>query len=299
MDELNLDINAMSPEDVARLTPEQRLERLDALIAEAHAIVAEVTRVYITGDNRELAAQCILFSGGNDSTVLFDLFKGSSDYAIHCNTTIGIEQTRQFVRDVCEQAGVPLLEILPPETYRDLVIANGFPGPAMHFKMYQRLKERSLQTARKMLVSNGHRERVLFLAGRRRTESSRRQSIPFTTRHGATVWASPLLNWTKMDLSLYWEKYCTTPRNEVSDLIHMSGECLCGAFAHKGELEEIGMFFPEVVEEIRELETLVQLAGHPEKKCHWGWGADRTSADRGSKLGPLCSSCEQLPLFEA
>jgi hypothetical protein len=53
----------------------------------------------------------------------------------------------------------------------------------------------------------------------------------------------------------------------------MSGECLCGAFAHKDELAEVEMFFPDVAAQIRELEVEVAAAGHPAKICKWGWGA--------------------------
>lgn len=291
---LDLSKNAMSPEAVAELTYEQRIARVDDLRQEAFAIYREAVKVHITDANRSLTATCVLFSGGNDSTVLFDLFRNKSDYAIHANTTIGIEQTRQFVRDVCQQFDKPLLEFYPPEgsTYRDLVIDQGFPGPGMHFKMYQRLKERALRQARRQLVSNPRQQRVVFLAGRRRTESARRASIPAYEREGSVVWVSPLVNWTKMDMMLYRENYSITPRNEVSDLIHMSGECLCGAFAHKNELEEIAVFFPEVAEEIRALEAEVRAAGHPEKKCKWGWGANVQITDAQLKSGPLCTSCE-------
>lgn len=110
-------------------------------------------------------------------------------------------------------------------------------------------------------------------------------------REGSVVWVSPLVNWTKTDMNTYREMMGDVPRNEVSDLIHMSGECLCGAFAKKNEIEEIGMWFPEVVEEIRALEAEVLASGNvPEKRCVWGWGAGTPVPDGPS--GPLCTSCD-------
>ena len=46
----------------------------------------------------------------------------------------------------------------------------------------------------------------------------------------------------------------------------MSGECLCGAFAHEGELGEIELWFPEVAARIKGIEQKVREAEFP-----WGW----------------------------
>jgi hypothetical protein len=78
----------------------------------------------------------------------------------------------------------------------------------------------------------------------------------------------------------------------------MSGECLCGAFAHKGEREEIRFFFPEVIEKIETLEKEVRELGKiKEERCNWGWGAYR-EARPSKKVGELCSSCESSAQFE-
>ena len=160
--------------------------------------------------------------------------------------------------------------------------------------MYQRLKERALRQVRAELVSNGHHERVVFLAGRRRGESARRESrqIPEVERIGSVVWVSPLIHWTAADMAAYRLTY-DVPRNEVSDLLHMSGECLCGAFAHAGELDEIGFWYPEVRAEIEALADDVASDGRaPTERCTWGWGAYRDRAPTASRSGPMCSSCE-------
>jgi hypothetical protein len=76
------------------------------------------------------------------------------------------------------------------------------------------------------------------------------------------------------------------PRNPASDLIHMSGECLCGAFAHPGELDEIGEWYPDVVAEIRALEAEARAAGIPEPFCRWGHGEGKPS-----EVGRACGNC--------
>lgn len=172
----------------------------------------------------------------------------------------------------------------------------------MHGRMFQRLKERQLERTRGDLVENGRQDRVIFIAGRRASESARRTSrwksgeLLAHERKGSTVWCSPLINWTDADMAAYRERFPDCPRNEVSDMLHMSGECLCGAFAHPGELDEIGFFFPEVKAEIEALQVEVRRAGHPEPKCTWGWGATERlpKIRKGSgTAASLCDGCER------
>lgn len=269
---------------VAYLTRGDRETRVRNLIEQAHTILDEAIETH--RGRHAIVATCVLFSGGNDSTTLAHMMRGRATHAIHANTTIGIEETRQFVRDTCKAWGLPLLEKKAPESYRDLVIERGFPGPAMHFKMYQRLKERGLREAQRELVSDPRKERVVFIAGRRRQESKRRESVPIHERIGSAIWASPLAFWTKLDLNTYRLMHPDVPRNPASDTLHMSGECLCGAFAKPGELDEIREWFPDAAAEIDALEADVKAAGHPEPFCHWGHGQGAAS-----ESGPLCSSC--------
>jgi 3'-phosphoadenosine 5'-phosphosulfate sulfotransferase (PAPS reductase)/FAD synthetase len=293
-------------EDVARLTRPQREQRVNWLVLQAHQIADEAVSRWLNvsvdsrtkGEKyraRALVSTCVLFSGGNDSTTLAHIFRERATVAIHANTGIGIEQTRQFVRDTCASWDLPLIERKAPKPedwYENLVIERGFPGPASHWKMFSRLKERALDAARYDIgVANSRTKAALWLAGRRRAESKRREDIPLSEYDGSVIWASPLAHWTKLDLNTYRLMHPDVPRNEVSDLLHMSGECLCGAFAHPGELEEIAEFYPEVAAQIRELEEKVRAAGHQEELCVWGHGLNGTQLADFRK-GRLCSSCE-------
>lgn len=301
---------------IARLTRPEREARVRDLIRESRDILSRAIDRHVLRDNREVCAIVALFSGGNDSTVLAHLFKDTATHAGHANTTIGIEKTRDFVRNVCEEWGLPLLERTSKserDSYRALVLDQGFPGPGHHFKMFQRLKERAIEQMQRELVENPYRQRVIFLAGRRRSESQRRRGIPEAERNRSKVWVSPLVNWTKLDLTTYRTMQAAAgdpvPVNEVSDLIHMSGECLCGSFASPGEREEVSYWFPEVFEEIAALEA--EIADRPDIKPHlkkWGWGADsdvlKASKTKASRVGALCSSCDDrfqlaLPGLEA
>jgi 3'-phosphoadenosine 5'-phosphosulfate sulfotransferase (PAPS reductase)/FAD synthetase len=293
-DPLEPGLDTPTPLDIVLgLSHAERIARVDYLINQAYTIYEDAIETH--ADGHKIVASVVLFSGGNDSTVLAHLFKDVATHAAHANTGIGVEQTRQFVRDVCTAWGLPLIEKHPPVSYRELVIDQGFPGPAMHFKMYQRLKERCLEQVRRDLVKNGRKERVVYIAGRRRAESARRADVPLHERNRSVIWASPIAMWTKPDMETYRHMMGDVPVNPASVALGMSGECLCGAFAKPGELDRIGNLFPEVRAEIEDLECAARNAGHREPFCRWGHGEGTPSW----KAGPMCTSCTLPdPLFD-
>lgn len=299
-DPLDPDMITPTPaEVVAELAPADRIRRVESLVAQAHRILDLAVEEH--GRGREIVARCIMWSGGNDSNTLAHIVRPFATHAIMANTTIGIEETRQFVRDTCFQWGLPLIEKIAPTSYEELVIERGFPGPAMHYKMWQRLKERCFDAAKHDLgIHNSRKKAALYIAGRRRAESERREDVPITQPFGTAIWASPIVMWTKLDLNTYRQMHPDVPRNEVADLIHMSGECLCGAFAHPGELDEVGEWFPHVKAHIEALEEKVRAAGHEEPFCTWGHGQGAPA----SRSSWMCGSCKfravegQADMFE-
>lgn len=268
-------------------------ERLAMALADAWRIVKEALDTHL--DGRELVGRVVLFSGGNDSTVMAHLFRAYATSAAHANTTVGLEATRQFVRDTCAAWDLPLLERFPPKSYAELVLDDwaGFPGPGSHMRAFQRLKERQLRDVRRELVTDPRRQRVLFLAGRRRKESARRSDIAEHEREGSTIWASPLANWNADDLRAYRALNPDCPRNPVSDALGMSGECLCGCFAEPGELERIRAVDPDCAAWLERLQAQVEASGAKADRCRWGWGAHRLELP--SRSGRLCSSCSADP----
>lgn len=286
---------AVSPDTVARLTRPEREERVRRLIGYSQWLLMRAMIKH--SGNRVITDTAVLYSGGNDSTTLAHLFRAQASVAIHANTGIGIRETREFVRRTCDTWGLPLIEKTPEpqNSYRSYVLQHGFPGPGQHYRMYQRLKERCLRQARRELVTNGHRQRVIFLAGRRRSESARRSQIVASERVDSVIWVSPMVLWTKLDLNTYRLMAGDVPVNEVSELIHMSGECLCGSFAEKHELDMVGDYFPTVREEIEALEDEIRgRSDIPEIRQRWGWGAWRDDAEalkQRSRSGALCTSC--------
>ena len=229
-----------------------------------------------------------LVSGGNDSTVAGHLAARHGpgvDALVHINTGIGVEQTRQYTREFAHWLETPLIEKHAPRTYEELVLEYGFPGPAAHRYMYIWLKERSLREVRRE-AQNGQNRRVMFITGVRAAESSRRMGhIDLIKREGNVVWVAPIRDFEHQDIWDYRDKF-QLPRNEVVEILHMSGECLCGAFSKPKELEWLSLWYPDVATRIRRLEKQAHDAGL--KSCHWG---PQSSKKIREAPGPLCSDC--------
>ena len=240
-----------------------------------------------------------MFSGGHDSLVATHIASQHPrfSFAAHMNTGIGIEETRQFVRDTCQDWGIELREyhaaeyvradgVPDPQVYEELVVEHGFPGPPMHRIMYNSLKERPLRhMLRDLDTERG--ERVLLITGVRRDESARRMAHAEPVHEWeAKVWVAPIYNWSKRDCYQYIREH-GLKRNWVSDVLHMSGECLCGAFAHPGELEEIRTWFPEAAAEIERIERRVM------ERFPWRWEDGPPEWWQGYKNGQ-----DFLPGFE-
>jgi 3'-phosphoadenosine 5'-phosphosulfate sulfotransferase (PAPS reductase)/FAD synthetase len=229
-----------------------------------------------------------MFSGGHDSLVAAHLAAQHPRFTacVHIDTGIGIEETREFVRETCHREGWPLVELVtPPSVYEELVLTYGFPGYGMHSGVYQRLKERRVADLVRQAKAGQSRLAMVALAtGIRRMESARRMGRVVTLqKEGSRLWVAPLHDWSGIDVREYMALH-GLPSNPVVDLLHMSGECLCGSFARPGELAEIALWYPRAAARIFELERRVREAGSPPRP--WGWTGDR----RGTRA--LCQQCQ-------
>lgn len=109
------------------------------------------------------------------------------------------------------------------------------------------------------------------------------------------VWLNPILDWTKIDCGRYLEQE-DLPRNRVVDLLHRSGECLCGALARPEEIHELAEWFPEAALRINRLEKECEKRGMTASV--WASREARRIPDGQDQLfskadlAPLCFSCE-------
>lgn len=250
-----------------------------------------------------------LFSGGHDS---FSARYVASQHpaftaAVHINTGIGIRGTRDYVVETCKNRKWKLLEYKAvenvgkngnpdPQVYDDFVRRHGFPGPHGHGMMYVRLKERALlrlQRDHGATARGKEKRRVLYVSGCRTQESERRMANTQEMQvDGQRIWCAPIHDWSKLDTTELLE-YAKQPRNPIVDLIHKSGECLCGAFAKKGELAELGIW-PETREAYERI-TALEKEVVPVFGRGWGERPQRGGKKQMRLPGMLCWSCDKTP----
>tara|TARA_R100000773_G_C4188811_1_gene95490 strand:- start:45 stop:863 length:819 start_codon:yes stop_codon:yes gene_type:complete len=244
----------------------------------------------------------LLFSGGHDSMVNSHvcasiLNKLNIDFAVyHGDTSIGIPETQEYVKEVCKLFGWKLFIRKPPKIdYEELVKRYGFPGPTSrsHQICYRFLKERALRSfvTHECKSAPHKRENVLLLTGIRKQESRIRMGyIDQSQKEGSRVWSNPIFWWSTEKCENYMLKH-NLPRNPVKDKICISGECLCGAFADRGEYLEIKESYPHVAERIDELHEIAKQNGHP-----WPWSSGPTEWYKNNPPNQLnmfmCVGCE-------
>jgi 3'-phosphoadenosine 5'-phosphosulfate sulfotransferase (PAPS reductase)/FAD synthetase len=214
------------------------------------------------------------FSGGKDSTVLFELIKelNFKFTPFHCNTGIAVEETHEFVRRRCKESHLKLIEQnVTYKSYEEMVLTFGFPSAPQHIQMYSNLKEKSIrEILRLKWLSNGDEwknKNKVIITGVRKAESNRRKFNIHSAaeKRGRQIWINPILNWDDDDIEAYISRR-QIELNEVSNNIGMSGDCLCGAYAKKGELEVLKKFYPSVAAQIESISERVK-----EKGFTWGW----------------------------
>lgn len=308
---------------VVRLTRKQREQRVARLVDLAWFRYHQA-REQLEASGKKIVAVCALVSGGNDSYTVAHIFRSVTTHQVHANTGTGIEATREFVRAQAREWGVPLLEVHPKpgEGYFDLVRGTvmarsretgelvqawpgGFPGPAAHAVMYTRLKERGLEQVPHLLDISGSRtKRALYIAGRRRSESTRRSTVPHfeIVGKGTTPWVSPIAVWHKADLRAYRLMAGDVPVNPVSQVLGMSGECGCLANATAAEPDRWRAAYPDdpFIQQVNAAEA--ELAGRddiPEHRKKWGWGGTYDEPDQVERIDGLCGvNCGPDPLLD-
>lgn len=248
----------------------------------------------------------LLVSGGHDSVTAAHVSaailkaKRFPFVIYHGDTTIGIPETQEYVKQICGIYGWDLNIRRPPNRdhwYDRLIEKYGFPGPTKtsHRIMYRLLKERALRKFITYEVKSvpRSRERIALLTGIRQDESRIRMGYSeAVTRMNSWVWVSPIFHWSDQDCKDYM-KSNAIPKNPVKEKICISGECLCGCFARREEFVELKVEFPHVAMAIEDLHKKAIAAGFPWK---WGQGPKAWREEESKKRQTdlfMCVGCEQ------
>jgi hypothetical protein len=206
------------------------------------------------------------FSGGRDSALACYIAKRAADAGgwqfrlVHIDTTIGIKQTREYVRRYAEWLGAELVVIRPERTFKEYAAQIGM-WPSLYPQRYRWCyRELKLKPLTKYLHEN-YRQGDLVVIGVRKDESDYRfmfyNNVFFTKDYGgvkAKVWA-PLLYVDEPILVQLLGRF-NIPQSPVWRF-GFSGECLCLAGMPEWEIFLILRNFPEEREALLEVDDII------------------------------------------
>ena len=246
------------------------------------------------------------FSGGDDSIVATHFAVNEFGSAVaHINTLVGLKPNREHVQRVVDRNNWHLIEKSaiasgPPKStrkyiegkrvdfpfdpaslplgswqdgesqYEEFCFNFGIPGPGMHGRMYQRLKERAFNEIRKEAKQGCKRnDCIMILTGIRCDESAIRAGYRrAVSKVGGTIWVNPFYWQNAVDFELYRQEF-GLPRNPVKPVVGISGDCMCGTMknTHRDELKAAGTIDPDCERYIRNIEKVCKSNG---LHCEWG-----------------------------
>lgn len=228
-----------------------------------------------------------LTSGGKDSmSVCHWLAEHDKlEAAVHIQTNIGIRETTDWIKDHCKEVGYKLhvIEPQPKFTYASFVLQYGFPGPPAHRMIMGLLKYKTMRDFALSIDPKHH----CLISGVRKFESERRLgNYPHPIQHDGKMWfGCPFFYMTTEEVYKYVHIHGIkiTP---VHKKMGMSGECMCGSYATRGQKEMVRELDPELAEYIKWLEEGVERFGtkHARKYPTWGGAAKMTEMEQQKVL---------------
>jgi len=250
-------------------------------------LMADATRIVREAETMGATRFYALVSGGKDSITAAHVVNSIRpvDGVLFIDTTVGLAETRRFVEAFCRERGWPLTILQPAMTYDAIVAKYGFPGPSMHRYTYIYLKWKPLAA---WVRAHPDRKHLALISGLRRTESKRRgrtvgEAVERDRSCKDMLFVAPLSNWPTEDVWSYLRAH-DLPVSPAYEALHLSGDCLCGAFAQRDERSLITTFYPELAARISALEA---SCARPYNT--WGHGAQR--CNRNKRLF-ACADCQ-------
>jgi 3'-phosphoadenosine 5'-phosphosulfate sulfotransferase (PAPS reductase)/FAD synthetase len=237
-----------------------------------------------------------LFSGGKDSLIAthYAFRHFPIDFVMYLDTNSGLPENLDYVKSVCDAQDWPLQIEKSPTNLREFVKKYGFPGPSIHSWAYRYFKERQLERVAKQ-YSN-----VIYYSGVRSAESERRfRNVEGKYNESRRwSWVNPIHHFTDDQCANYIEHF-SLHVNPSYQTIGRSGDCYCGAYAHRHtELGELKEFYPHHYDFLMELESEAEEYDLPINRKSWGWGnlnekelRSLVAANDDEQM-MLCSNCD-------
>lgn len=223
-------------------------------------------------------ATVLMLSGGDDSLTAYYVARAIGikiDFILHGITGTGIPETTNFVRQVGANSGLRYIEADAKDAFEQYVTRRGYFGIGYiaHEHAYHLLKSQRFSAALSRHIRQGQKGRnILLLNGARKEESDNRKRsmiVPIKRKKDTrNFWVNIINDWTKLDCRDFLADY---QRNPVVDLIHRSGECLCGTmqWPYQETRKEVSFWFPKWGAWVDDLDKRVCERGF----C-WKWGED-------------------------
>lgn len=245
-------------------------------------------------------ATVIMFSGGDDSLTTLYVAKALGiqvDYIVHVNTKTGIPDTTEYVRKLALEVDIPYIERDAGDKYENYVLRKGFFGRGItaHSYAYHILKKTQFKNGLSSIRQRKRNRNILLLNGGRRQEGRNRMTrmIDPIKAEGRNVWVNLINEWSKKEcMDFLYDN--NIKRNPVTEILHRSGECMCGTMQSLEARKEATFWFPKWG---TWLDNLEQRVG--EKGFYWGWGENIPKSFSLVKQGqmimpgfmPMCTGC--------
>jgi len=232
------------------------------------------------------------------------------DAAFTCDTTIAAPETLKNCQKVANEVyGLKWICKAPPyggkkenhNTYFEVVKQHGFPGKTKtaHKWMYQWLKDHTVSSIITSIRKGNHNRPIVIISGARKYESVRRMGTSQDVSiNGNNIWVNICNEWTNEEVHAFAEDNDLTKlRSPISKAIGMSGECFCGCFAGKGELNEIKFASPSTWEKLNRIDKWLKA----NTNMNWGYEQSPPKSWTLEKYGQInmftesnmimCSTC--------
>ena len=202
------------------------------------------------------------------------------DAAFTCDTTIAAPETLKNCQKVANEVyGLKWICKKPsyngiqenPNTYFEIVKQHGFPGKTKtaHNWMYRWLKDHTVSSIITDIRKRKRNRPIVIISGARKYESVRRMGTSQdVTINGNNIWVNICNEWTNEEVHAFAEDNDLTKlRSPISKAIGMSGECFCGCFAGKGELNEIKFASPSTWDKLDRIDKWLKS----NTSMNWGY----------------------------